>query len=102
MCVCGSVPTGPGWRTSAAGVTWGKPTESTGWAARYGHTSVIDKTGAIYVIGGVSYDRGHVNDVYASTDGGARPDSVIGVVGGYSIKVALWAVSMEYYAMGYS
>ena len=43
------------------------------WAARYGHTSVIDVSGAIYVIGG--YDgTTYFNDVYVSTDGGASPD----------------------------
>ncbi len=42
---------------------------------------MVDAAGAIYVLGG----RGggtYLNDVYASTDGGARPDSVRGVVGG--------------------
>ncbi len=47
-------------------------------------------SGAIYVIGGI--DRGGIttfyNDVWVSTDGGARPDLVAGVLeavlGGYS------------------
>ncbi len=37
---------------------------------------MIDAAGAIYVIGGVSgtdYDTDY-NDVWVSTDGGARPD----------------------------
>ncbi len=41
------------------------------WAARDAHTSVVDAAGAIYVLGG----RGgttYYNDVWASTDGGAR------------------------------
>ncbi len=50
------------------------------WAVRYGHTSVVDAAGAIYVIGGrsPSSTRNDVfyKDVWASTDGGARPDSV--------------------------
>ncbi len=41
------------------------------WAARFGHTSVIDAAGAIYVIGGRN-GTGYSNDVWASTDGGAR------------------------------
>ena len=49
------------------------------WAARAYHTSVIDAAGAIYVIGGT--DGTYLNDVWVSTDGGARPDSG-GVVGG--------------------
>jgi hypothetical protein len=36
---------------------------------------VIDAAGAIYVIGG-SRSGTYYNDVYASTDGGARPDYV--------------------------
>jgi hypothetical protein len=41
---------------------------------------VVDAAGAIYVIGGYSdfFDRTHYHDVWASTDGGARPDSVQG------------------------
>jgi hypothetical protein len=41
---------------------------------------VVDAAGAIYVIGG--HGSGYptdLNDVYASTDGGARPDSRRGV-----------------------
>ncbi len=49
---------------------------------------MIDAAGAIYVIGGESNtDPYSYSDVWVSTDGGARPDSVRGgrgVVGGYS------------------
>jgi hypothetical protein len=64
-------------------VNWTSRTAKAEWAAREGHTSVIDAAGAIYVIGG-SYSAGitFLNDVCASTDGGARPDSVGGWVGG--------------------
>ena len=51
------------------------------WAARQGHSTVVDaRTRAIYVIGGGSYTGSFIyyNDVWASTDGGARPDSVGG------------------------
>ncbi len=44
---------------------------------------MIDATGAIYVTGGGGTYT--YSDVWVSTDGGARPDSVQGgVVGGYS------------------
>jgi hypothetical protein len=46
------------------------------WAARYWHTTVVDAAGAIYVIGGIGGTDLH--DVWASTDGGARPDSGVG------------------------
>jgi hypothetical protein len=73
-------------RASAAGVTWTSRTTGAPWAARDGHTSVVDATGAIYVIGGRGYSGSgfiYFQDVWASTDGGMRPDSVRGVVGGY-------------------
>jgi hypothetical protein len=54
----------------AAGVTWTSRTPSASWAARYGHTSVIDAAGAIYVIGGNSGTT-YYKDVWVSTDGGA-------------------------------
>jgi hypothetical protein len=37
---------------------------------RFGHTSVIDAAGIIYVIGGFSFGT-YYQDVWASTDGGA-------------------------------
>ncbi len=59
----------------AAGVTWTSLTLKAGWAARYGHTSVIDAAGAINVLGGYNGTT-FFSDVSVSTDGGARPDSV--------------------------
>jgi hypothetical protein len=41
---------------------------------------VIDAAGAIYVIGGTN-DTTVFNDVWVSTDGGAWPDSVVGLSG---------------------
>ncbi len=44
---------------------------------------MVDAAGTIYVIGGCAAGGGsYFQDVWASTDGGARPDSVKGVVGG--------------------
>ena len=54
-----------------AGVTFTNRTTSAPWAARYAHTSVIDAAGTIYVIGGDN-GKNYLNDVWASTDGGAR------------------------------
>ncbi len=61
---------------------WRCRTASAPWAGRSGHTTVIDAAGAIYVIGGEGFNGIQFNDVWVSTDGGARPDSVRGVVGG--------------------
>ncbi len=57
-------------RAFAAGRTFSTRTLKAGWAAREGHTSVVDAAGAIYVIGGFTTTT--YNDVWASTDGGAR------------------------------
>jgi hypothetical protein len=64
----------PGSRALAAGRTWTSRTLKAEWAARESHTSVIDAAGAIYVIGGIGGDAFY-HDVWASTDGGTRPDS---------------------------
>jgi hypothetical protein len=58
---------------AAAGVTWTRRTKSAQWTARFGHSSVIDAAGAIYVIGGYSGGSGGstYDDVWVSTDGGA-------------------------------
>ena len=57
----------------AAAVTWTNLTlKAMPWAARFGHTTVIDAAGAIYVIGGLgSSNVGVYQDVWVSTDGGA-------------------------------
>ncbi len=63
-----------GWARarSGAGVNWTCSTASAGWAAREWHTSVIDAvSGAIYVIGGTTSGP-DLQDVWVSTDGGAR------------------------------
>jgi hypothetical protein len=60
-----------GW---PAGVTWASRTACAPWEARQGHTSVVDAiSGAIYVIGGLGGDdTPYLQDVWVSTDGGAR------------------------------
>jgi hypothetical protein len=70
---------------SAAGRTFSNRTLQAEWAARYLHTSVVDAAGAIYVIGGVD-EVGVIfyNDVWVSTDGGARAGLGRGAVGGYT------------------
>ena len=60
----------------AAGVTWRLVIASAPWIARSDHTTVIDAAGTIYVLGGDGSDFINHQDVWASTDGGAQPDSV--------------------------
>ncbi len=81
---------------SAAGVTWTCRTASAQWAARYAHTSVVDAvSGAIYVIGGyggsIFYD-----DVWASTDGGARAGLGRGYSSGVIEGVLEWGTRVGY------
>ncbi len=54
----------------AAGASWTLVNANAPWAARAYHTTVIDATGAIYVIGGRD-DSTIYDDVWVSTDGGA-------------------------------
>jgi hypothetical protein len=54
----------------AAGATWKLLIASAPWAARAGHTSVIDIAGAMYVIGGGDNSKSN-NDAWVSTDRGA-------------------------------
>jgi hypothetical protein len=56
------------------GASWRLVIASAPWTGRWGHTSVIDAAGAIYVLGGRGSGTFY-QDVWASTDGGARPDS---------------------------
>ncbi len=89
---------------SAAGVTWTSRTANAPWAGRFGHTSVVDAvSGVIYVIGGYSYsgDFTFYNDVWLSTDGGARArlgrgrDRGVHSVG-YSSGVLDWGTRLGY------
>jgi hypothetical protein len=79
LCVCRLCPSSVA--LLAAGVTWTSRTTSAQWAARKGHTSVIDAAGAIYVIGGYDGTK-YFNDVLVSTDRGAGRKWV--VLAGYS------------------
>jgi hypothetical protein len=64
-----------GSRALAAGKTWVSRTDTAPWGPRWGHTSVVDAAGAIYVLGGEddgASSTAFKNDVYVSIDGGAR------------------------------
>ena len=56
----------------AAGATWKLVIANAPWTARYGHTTVIDAAGAIYVLGGYgTFTSKYNNDAWVSTNGGA-------------------------------
>ncbi len=69
---------------AAAGATWTLVTAGAPWAARRYHTSVVDAAGAIYVLGGTNGGTAYFNDVWASTDGGARAGHMCAQISGYS------------------
>ena len=53
------------------------------WAARYGHTTVIDAAGNIYLMGGGDFNQRILyNDVWLGTNKGANRTR--GVLEGYS------------------
>ncbi len=68
-------------RAVSAGMSWALVIASAPWAVRFGHTSVIDAAGAIYVIGGTGYPSVY-NDVWVSTDKGAIRIRVLEVLVG--------------------
>jgi hypothetical protein len=62
-----------GSRVLAAGITWTDRETSAPLKGRIGYTTVIDAAGAIYIIGGGTWDGSiYYQDAWASTDGGAR------------------------------
>jgi hypothetical protein len=50
---------------------WNRAENQAPWDGRYGHTSVIDAAGAIYVLGGKGGTFTLYQDVWVSTNGGA-------------------------------
>ncbi len=65
---------GPRWiGTRVAGASWKRITASAPWAARQGHTSVLDAAGNIFVLGGSGDGDTTYNDVWRSADHGAAP-----------------------------
>jgi hypothetical protein len=66
------------WRSDDSGTTWTLVNASSGWNARYGHTSVIMPDGDIVLTGGLfygyfqdSFNIHFFNDVWRSPDNGA-------------------------------
>ncbi len=76
-------------RPRAAGVTWTSRILKAPWAARYGHTTVFNAAGDIYIIGGYGAGTTYFDDVWLSTDGGADrtrgalPGGTWRLLGGY-------------------
>lgn len=73
----------------AAGKSWSNLVSSAPWANREYHTTVIDAAGAIYVIGGTSFNYANAtdtetnyNDVWKSSDGGDPTRGLTGYPGG--------------------
>ncbi len=71
MRVLSAYSRGVRYRRVAAGVTWSLVTSNAPWAGRWGHTTVIDAAGTIYLIGGEAA-TGALNDVWSSADKGVN------------------------------
>jgi hypothetical protein len=68
-------------RRRTAGATWSLAAVITPWAARFGHTTVIDAAGTMYLIGGFHGFNTNLNDVWSSANKGAnRTRGVLPVV----------------------
>jgi|GEM_PF-529725 len=59
------------WQLNDGGTTWTRQAEHAGWAARYGHTSVVLSGDSILLMGGRSDINTRFNDTWRSDDGGA-------------------------------
>ena len=57
------------WRSTDNGATWALMNTSSGWSARYGHSSVVLSDGSIVLTGG--FDDDDLNDTWRSIDNGA-------------------------------
>ncbi len=89
----------------AAGGTWTCLLANTPWPARYGHTTVIDAAGTIYLMGGAFVRGGgagaHLNlynDVWVGTNNGANStqghsQSTHGVLKGYLYRRCILRVT---------
>jgi len=54
------------WRSKNGGLTWTNVSPNAPWAARYEHSTVVDKEGGIYMIGGMSTNTDTYSDVWRS------------------------------------
>ncbi len=85
-----------GCARAAAGVTWTCRTASAPWGVRWGHTSVIDAAGAIYVIGGGG--DSFCKDVWMSADKGA--DRTLALGRGVTCGYSRWSREVRYRMLG--
>ena len=66
------------WRSTDNGATWTRINASSGWAARYMHSTVVMPDNTIIVMGGLTTLTNRVNDTWKSTDGGVTWINVTG------------------------
>jgi PKD repeat protein len=79
------------WRSTNNGTTWTLVNASSGWSARYHHTSVAMVDGSIVLMGG--YDGGYKNDTWRSMDNGATW-TLVNASSGWSGRQAHTSVAM--------
>jgi len=80
------------WQSTDNGTTWTQMTESAGWSARSGYTSVVLPDDTIVLMGGYS-NGDYRNDVWRSTDNGATWEQVT-VSAGWSARSGYTSVAL--------
>ncbi|MFA5379264.1 MAG: PKD domain-containing protein, partial [Dehalococcoidia bacterium] len=59
------------WRSMDKGATWTQVNGSSGWSARYAHSSIVMQDGSIVLMGGLDNYGNNKNDTWRSMDKGA-------------------------------
>ncbi|WP_321506807.1 DUF3821 domain-containing protein [uncultured Methanoregula sp.] len=83
------MPKNDTWRSTDNGVTWTPVNVSSGWTARYGHSSVVMPDGSIVMMGGWD-NSGYKNDVWRFNPAGSsaqNPSHTYTVVGTYPVAL---------------
>jgi hypothetical protein len=62
-----------GYDARVAGASWTRITANAEWKARYGHASVIDAAGSIYLLGGVGGNKLYFSATWRSANQGEAP-----------------------------
>ena len=81
------------WRSTDNGVTWTLMNASSGWSARYGHTSVVCPNGNIVLMGGED-NSGRKNDTWRSVDNGATW-TLLNASSGWTARYYATSVAMQ-------
>lgn len=82
------------WQSTDAGVSWARVNTSSGWFARYGHSTVTLSDGTLILLGGTDSSYSYFNDTWRSTDKGSTW-SKINTSSGWSKRAYMSVVALE-------